>query len=72
MIQILQSSSLVENFKKKLLTIYSVSAIIEVERITMDKELAKQLNEIEKINNDSKVIRETTKSITELMNELEV
>jgi hypothetical protein len=62
----------VENFKKKLLTIYSVSAIIEVERITMDKELAKQLNEIEKINNDSKVIRETTKSITELMNELEV
>ena len=61
-----------ENFKKKLLTIYSVSAIIEVERITMDKELAKQLNEIEKINNDSKVIRETTKSITDLMNELEV
>lgn len=61
-----------ENFKKKVLTIYSVSAIIEVERITMDKELAKQLNEIEKINNDSKVIRETTKSITELMNELEV
>lgn len=38
----------------------------------MDKELAKQLNEIAKINNDSKVIRETTKSITELMNELEV
>lgn len=38
----------------------------------MDKELAKQLNEIEKINNDSKVICETTKSITELMNELEV
>ena len=61
-----------ENFKKKVLTIYSVSAIIEAERITMDKELAKQLNEIEKINNDSKVIRETTKSITELMNELEV
>lgn len=38
----------------------------------MDKELAKQLNEIEKINNDCKVIKETTKSITELMNDLEV
>ena len=61
-----------ENFKKKLLTNNSVSAIIEVERITMDKELAKQLNEIEKINNDCKVIKETTKSITELMNDLEV
>lgn len=38
----------------------------------MDKELAKQLNEIKKIQDDRKVIQEATDSITELLNNLEV
>ena len=54
------------------MTIINVSYIIEVERITMDKELAKQLDEIKKIQEDRKVIQEATDSITELLNNLEV
>ena len=38
----------------------------------MDKELAKQLDEIKKIQQDRKVIEEATESITELLNNLEV
>lgn len=38
----------------------------------MDKELAKQLEEIKKVQEDRKVIEEATASITELLNKLEV
>lgn len=38
----------------------------------MDKEIAKQLDEIKKIQSDRKVIEEATDSITELLNNLEV
>lgn len=38
----------------------------------MDKELSKQLNEIQKINEDSKEIRKIKDDITDIMNNLEV
>lgn len=38
----------------------------------MDKELAKQLKEVEKINQDSKKIRQITDDITKLMQNMEV
>lgn len=38
----------------------------------MDKELAKQLNEVEKINKDSVEIRKINDEIVNIMNNLEV